>query len=745
MDDDGVLELTAGLTAARVGGKAATLGRLAAAGFPVPPGLVVTAAGAALSDDRLRARIEAVLTARPGLGTGQFAVRSSAAAEDLPDASYAGLYETFLNVPRGRLVAAIRRCFAAAASDRVATYRASRAPGGDTSDGVPARSVMAVLVQPMVNADAAGVAFTANPVTGDRAEKVVTAVRGLGERLVGGEAIGDQWVVRHDRAQRRTVGEDAIDADQARAVAALAGRVETHVGVPQDIEWAISGGEVVLLQARPMTALPDPVDWTAPGPGLWQRNFRLGEWLAEPMTPLFADWLLPCIEGGYLDGMRDTVGTTVPFRYATVNGWYYNAPPIPSVKLLGRALAQSRGRIIPVLYNALLRVSRNPVAADRALLGRLYRQWHDIELPAYRQLVADVESCAASADPAGLARIVERIGHAAGRHLWFLSIVGGSAWKMEAHLARFVRDHDLEPVLADGVQALLRGLPGMTLDPPPHAVTSIDFYQPTLGELGHPTSSQPSHDRREQLTDQRRRAEADCRSALSGSPRLLRRFAALLDVAQRYATIREEQTRDLTLGWPALRRCAARLGEHLVEAGLLSAADDVYFLTQSELDGTDPLSRAQQRKTTWERQRRLAAPLTLGHPPRLIGDPIARAVTAARGTQPAAAGAIVGQPASAGRAAGPVHLITGPADFPDFHDGEILRAKATAPAWTPLFGRAAAIITDGGTLAAHASLLAREYGIPAVVGTGDATTRLHTSQHVIVDGTAGTITPTTGR
>ena len=146
------------------------------------------------------------------------------------------------------------------------------------------------------------------------------------------------------------------------------------------------------------------------------------------------------------------------------------------------------------------------------------------------------------------------------------------------------------------------------------------------------------------------------------------------------------------------------------------------------------------RRALWQRQRRLVAPLTLGHPPRLIGDPIARAVEASRNTNDLPEGAILDHPASTGRATGRVRIIAGPADFARFA-GEVLVAKATAPAWTPLFIRAAAVVTDGGTLAAHASLVAREYGIPAVVGTGDATTRLHTGQLVTVDGSAGTVEP----
>lgn len=133
--------------------------------------------------------------------------------------------------------------------------------------------------------------------------------------------------------------------------------------------------------------------------------------------------------------------------------------------------------------------------------------------------------------------------------------------------------------------------------------------------------------------------------------------------------------------------------------------------------------------------------MTLGHPARLIGDVIDRAVQEARGEQEIGNDVIVGHPASAGRATSPVRIVHGPEDFAGFRAGDVLVAKATAPAWTPLFARAAAVVTNGGTLAAHASLAAREYAIPAVVGTGDATQRLHPGQLVTVDGAAGTVTP----
>src|SRR5262249_12455545 len=153
-------------------------------------------------------------------------------------------------------------------------------------------------VQPMIAADAAGVAFTVHPVTGDRDQTVITAVPGIGERLVAGEASGEEWIVSAGPARTTPQPGGTPPADPADAVATLAREIEVSVGGPQDIEWAIAGGRAFVLQARPMTAVPDPAEWTPPEDGCWMRNFRLGEWLPEPVTPLFADWLLPLLDRG---------------------------------------------------------------------------------------------------------------------------------------------------------------------------------------------------------------------------------------------------------------------------------------------------------------------------------------------------------------------------------------------------------------------------------------------------------------
>jgi pyruvate,water dikinase len=158
-------------------------------------------------------------------------------------------YVTILDVHGAdAVINAIRQCWASAFSQRVAAYRAAQSQNEVSS--------MAVLVQRLICADAAGVAFTANPVTGDRTETVVSAVRGLGERLVSGQASPDEWVVKGNEAVRKRAPEEAIDESHVLAIAKLARRVEAHFGSPQDIEWVMADAQLFLVQARPITTLP---------------------------------------------------------------------------------------------------------------------------------------------------------------------------------------------------------------------------------------------------------------------------------------------------------------------------------------------------------------------------------------------------------------------------------------------------------------------------------------------------------
>jgi pyruvate,water dikinase len=721
--------------AARVGGKAANLGELKKAGFNVPDGFVVIGEPPENLAETLRA-----------LGSGPLAVRSSAVAEDLADASFAGQYETFLNVQGLEpLRKAIGDCRKSASSARVASYRANRAETAPVE--------IAVLVQRMVPAQAAGVAFTANPVTGDRSEVLISAVRGLGERLVSGEAQADEWIVREGQAQRRRSSEDAITADQAAAIADLAHSAAAHFGRPEDVEWAFSGGELFLLQSRPMTALPSPVDWTAPrvrgfhvppGPSYWMRNLRLGEWLPEPVTPLFEDWLLKLISRGFGRGTRADSGLMTGLRYAIVNRWFYSTPE-PDVRL-GDLLTAILTRPVSMFRfaSSLIKQTGNPELAERRFFARVVRRWREQTLPQYRQLVTETSAQLESTPLPDVIAIVDRVGEAAGEQLWALAIGGGSAWKIEVALGRFYRQYLASQVEID-VRVLLAGLSASEPAALTHAVLSADWYWPTLGESSHSGPVNQLKQRRTGLIERREAAEKACRQALQDRPELLRRFEALLALAQRYARLREEQANLLTLAWPLLRKCVYRLGTGAVASGAVDREEDAFFLSHTELVGAATGStrealqaRVGERRDYWERCRRLAPPLALGTMPKLLKRMLG-SLEVVRTERAAPDGALRGDPASPGRASGRVRVIRGPSDFDKFQQDEVLVAQLTAPAWTPLFARAAAVVTDGGSLAAHASLVAREYGIPAVVATGNATSLLSDGQLVMVDGSAGLV------
>jgi rifampicin phosphotransferase len=716
---------------ARVGWKAFNLARLAAMGSPVPSGFVVTPAARAAWD----LAEPALASAAAELGGKVFAVRSSGVAEDLGGASYAGMYETLLNIAPADLAAAVKQVSGSAGAERARAYRRTHGRAAR-----PAPAPIAVLVQVMVEAEAAGVAFSADPISGDREGAVVVAVRGLGERLVTGEAVGDEWVVRGAEARCRRSREQAIDAAQARQIAMLARSAEAQLGAPQDIEWAISGGKLFLLQARPITALPEPTSWAPPHPSWWLRNFRLGEWLPEPLTPLFADWLLPVLERGFARAMSAQVGIDLRTERAIVNGWYYTTPqPHADGPVALQLLRHPRVLLrLPKIALLVLHPERTP-----RTLARMTCEWREQLLPRYHRTVEAADATATTtAPPAELVRLIEQLADLAGEYAWSVATLAGSEWKIEAALGRFCRKHLSR--LEQSPQLLVSGLAGSEPELPAHAVHSIDWYWPTAGELDTPAPAADVARGHRQLAARRKTAEAACRAALAHRRRLRRRFDRLLAIAQTYAVVREQQTRQLTLGWPILRRCALQLGDHLARHDRIGEAEDVFFLVRAELEAAlagQPLPpRAiDERNARWQRQRRLAAPLELGNAPAAARRIVNRAIEASRNRTSETDPTLVGEPASPGRASGPIHIILDPADFATFRPGEVLVARATAPAWTPLFAKAAAVVTDGGTLAAHASLIAREYGIPAVVATGDATSRLHDGQTVTVDGSGGIV------
>jgi len=710
--------------AADVGGKAASLGQLLAAGVRVPDGVVLTASVAEMAADDRRSLL---LTAAEELGTDTFAVRSSGVSEDGTEHSFAGIYESVLNVSADGIPAASERVLASANAARVSQYE-------HVGTGR-----MAVIIQRMVQPVAAGVALTADPINGDRGSCVVSAVRGIGERLVSGAAMGDEWVVREQVATARRRPEHAIDRRQAIQVANEARRIAARRGAPQDIEWAIDGdGTLWILQARPMTALPPDVSWESPAPGAYTRMLRFGEWIGEPVTPLFESWLLTGMEDRMHALFRELIGQIAPRPYhVVVNGWYFYSINFIS----GRALLRSLPGMLVTAVRHPRHIAGIIPPTVRHAFPVVEKMWREDLQPRYRATIAEAEDRVEGLAVADLPSLIDELVGLAGEYFTSIAALSGAAYKLEMNLARFYRIR-LASSLGGSHLPLVSGF-----EPPAdrerQAIVSLDWWHAPMPLEATPTAPAQSHDR---VIEARQAAETAASEALAASPRRLRAFRRLLADAQHIVPIREEQTEELTIAWPVMRRAVLRIGEALADLGVIADPDDVFFLTRAEvlaaLDGA-PLPATIDvagRRSVRTEQIRLV-------PPRLVGrvNPMIQRVwdsfPGLIGARPSDQALVSGVPASAGRATGLVRVIRGPDEFDQLQSGEILVAPLTAPAWTPLFTRAAAVVTDVGSAAAHASIIAREYGIPAVVGCGDATARLRTGMRVTVDGSTGNVEP----
>ncbi len=374
LDDDAATDPS------RAGRKAATLARLRRAGHEVPGGVVLpVAATAAMGEDDdpelLPDATREILTHAIAALGGTVAVRSSAVAEDLPGASWAGQYDSVLGVRTpSELWAAVRRCVASARSLRASAYAQRRGC---------APSAIAVLVQRQVDADVAGVAFTANPVTGDD-EVLVSAVTGLADRLVAGEVTPEDWTVADagDRDPRRTGGPEAVlTTSQVAAVAAEARRLAAAIGTPADVEWAIADGRVHVLQARPITALPVAPILDLPTGGTWEKD---ASHHTEPLSPVGTTLYFPPL-GGAVCEMARTYGLLIDGmeqRFPGGESYSRILPPggkdgpAPPWWLMGILL-----RVVPPL-RAKAQVARSVIADDlpQRTLDRWPREWRpDLE------------------------------------------------------------------------------------------------------------------------------------------------------------------------------------------------------------------------------------------------------------------------------------------------------------------------------------------------------------------------------
>jgi pyruvate,water dikinase len=710
--------------APQVGGKAASLGELMATGVRVPDGVVLTAGAADLSADD---RGDLLRVAAQDLGAGPFAVRSSGISEDGAEHSFAGMYETVLDVAPDDLPAATDRVLLSARATRVDDYESAHS------------GRMAVIVQRMVRPIAAGVALTADPINGNRASCIVTAVRGIGERLVSGEAIGDEWIVSGNRAVARRRPEGAIDERHAKQVAAEARRIEAARGQPQDIEWAIDAdGTVWILQARPMTALPPDVSWQSPARGAYTRMLRFGEWIGEPVTPLFESWLLTGLEDRMHAFFRREIGQIAPRPFhVVVNGWYFYSINFIS----GRAMLRS----FPTMLVKAIRHPRHIAGVIPPTVRHSYpvfeRKWRAELQPRYRASIAAAEGRVETVPVEDLPSLIDELVGLAGEYFGGIAALSGAAYKLEMNLAQFYRRH-LAGSLGGSHLPLLAGF-----EPPAdrrrQGVVSLDWWHALMPVEATAATPAQNHGR---VVEARKAAESAAFDALASSPRRLQAFRRLLADAQHVVPIREEQTEELTIAWPVMRRAVLRIGEALADRGLIAEPDDVFFLTRGEVlaalvGGSMPATvDVSGRRSLRLEQARLVPPPLVGRVNPMI-QRVWDSFPGLIGARPSERALVSGVPASPGRATGLVRVIRGPDEFDQLQPGEILVAPLTAPAWTPLFTRAAAVVTDVGSAASHASIIAREYGIPAVVGCGDATARLRTGMRVTIDGSTGNVEP----
>ena len=708
---------------AEVGGKAANLGELLAAGVRVPDGVVLTAGAADMTAEERRSLL---LDAGRDLGAGPFAVRSSGISEDGSERSFAGMYESVLNVAADELAAATERVLASADTSRAADYQ----PGKN--------GPMAVIIQRMVAPAAAGVVLTADPINGDRHTSVVTAVLGTADRLVSGAALGDEWAVRGTVAKPRRQPEHAIDRRQAVDVATEAQRIADARGTPQDIEWAIDAdGALWIVQARPMTALPPDVSWQSPAPGAYTRMLRFGEWIGEPVTPLFESWLLTAMEDRMHAFFREEIGQIAPRPYhVVVNGWYFYSINFISGGAFRRSLP---GMLVKAIRSPRHIAGIIPPTV-RFSFPIFERRWREDLQPRYRAAVANAERSVETLPVADLPSLIDELAELAGEYFGGIAALSGAAYKMEMNLARFYR-LKLAPALGGSHLPLLAGF-DQPADRKRRGIASLDWWDAPVPLEA--TATRPQNHGR--VVEARQAAEAAAYEALASSPRRLRAFRRLLADAQHLVPIREEQTEELTIAWPVMRRAVLRIGSELAERGVIAETDDVFFLTRAEtvaaLNGASlPLTvDVVARRSLRAEQGRLVPPPLVGRVNPMI-QRVWDSFPGLIGARPSDQALVSGVPASPGRATGLVRVIRGPGDFDQLQAGEILVAPLTAPAWTPLFTRAAAVVTDVGSAAAHASIIAREYGIPAVVGCGDATARLRTGMRVTVDGGTGNVEP----
>jgi pyruvate,water dikinase len=772
------------------------------------------------------------------------AVRSSATAEDLPDLSFAGQQDTYLNVlgPE-QLLAAVINCWSSLWTARAIGYRLRNHIKHEDA-------ALAVVVQEMIQSEASGVLFTANPLTGLRSESVIDATLGLGEALVSGQVEPDHYVVSlmDHQIVSKTLGakkistrgkagggveviEENAEARQALSdadilhVAAIGQQIQTEYNFPQDIEWALSDGKLYILQSRAITSL-FPVPEESLDPLIVWFSFGAVQGLVGPMTPIGIDIGRHIFAGAgkmfgtQIDPQQENVlvpaGERLWIRISDVV-----RHPLGS-RLIGGALnfiEPSAGKILKSLI-ADPRLGKGTGQVKFSTVKRLSGFALPI-LGRFAQNMLRPEKARPSLDAAVDSYLAAmQIPAASDRFGRLMNVVTFMRERLsnvfQFLLPRFI------PTFAPGIASLnllndfTSGDRALTLEVtralPQNVTTEMDLVLwKTATEIRADAQSTDVFRSTDASTLAQRYLSGDlppvAQTAIGrfmekygmrgtgeidfGQPRWREEPTAIMHTLQSYLNIDEASSPDVlfrkgeqassnaiekiaalarkeTGGWlkEKMARGAARrvrllmgvrespkffairtmgigrkalleVGEEFAEAGAIERADDLVFLKIDELEALaknetrDWKALIAERRATYERElRRRQVPRIL------VSD--GRAFYEGLGSETDTANIITGSPVSPGVAEGNVHIIFDPSGA-QLAPGEILVCPGTDPAWTPLFMAAGGLITEVGGMMTHGSVVAREYGIPAVVGVHEATTRLKNGQRIRIDGTAGKI------
>ena len=770
--------------------------------------------GIAIPNDLERAMLDSL--AQHGAGAA-YAVRSSATAEDLPTASFAGQQDSYLNViGEADILRRIRECWASLFSGRAVTYR--------VRNDIDHRQIaMAVVIQRMVVPDVSGILFTADPMTGNRKVTSVEASFGLGEALVSGQVNPDVYKVRDGEIVSRSVSAKhlaivarpsegtrvvaiepwrqttpALTDAQIVRLAALGGRIEAHSGQPQDIEWCLTDDDFQIVQTRPITTLfPIPVaddeqNHVYISVGHQQMMTDATRPLGISIRQLTAGPPMPEAGGRlWVDATRILAS---PKRNADLLAIIGKSEP-----LIGDALQSilDRGDFIPTLPDdgPITPPSGDPpepIATDPALVVELIQR-NEASVAALKR---DIESKSGQelfdfllTDFKELKRLLfEPLNHQA--------IMAGmdAAWWLNEHIEAWLGEKNVADVLTQSVPGNITSEMGLELldvadaiRPYPDVVSfleqvedenfmellpsipggeearramlawlerhgmrcvgEIDITRPRWSErpimlvpliLSNVRSFEPGERVRrfEQGRQEAMNKEASLLEQLRSLPDGVQRAAEtkrMIDRVRTFAGYREYPKYGMISRYFVYKQALLQEAERLVEKDIIQAKEDVFYLTMPEFAETVRTSRADEKLI--RRRRDAFRHFETLTPPRVLtsdGECISGSYH--RGILPQ--GALIGLPVSPGIVEGRARVVRDMAEA-DFDDDDILVTAFTDPSWTPVFVSVKGLVTEIGGTMTHGAVIAREYGLPAVVGVERATQLIRDGQQIRVNATDG--------